>query len=233
MTEKFNDMESMSQAVARMILKQAAEAQATRGFFTLVLAGGNTPRRLYEILAKPPIAEQIDWQRFFVFWGDERFVPYNHPDSNYRLAKEHLLSCLPSSNIFPVPVQVKDTDTAASQYETTIRTFFKKHNLAEPAFDCVLLGMGADGHCLSLFPSSPLLSEKKLLVAAISEPAGSPPVPRVTLTLTGIKSCREIIFMISGIKKQQILTEIKNGETKYPAGQVRCRGNINWFVATS
>ncbi len=230
MTEDFSEMEGMSQAAAKMIVEQAAKAQAARGFFTLVLAGGGTPRRLYEILAEPPIVGQIDWQRFFVFWGDERFLPYSHPDSNYRLAEEHLLPCLSAANIFPMPVTVTDTKIAACQYETTIRTFFKDRHLAEPAFDCVLLGMGPDGHCLSLFPDSPLLAEEKLLVAAINKPAGSPPVPRVTLTLAGIKSCRKIIFMISGVKKQQILAEIKNGETKYPAAQVSCQGDIHWLV---
>ncbi len=230
--EYFADSESMSQAAALLIVAQAKDAQAARGLFTMVLSGGSTPGRLYEILASPPIADQIDWQRFFVFWGDERLVPLDHPDSNYMLAKEYLLPRLPATNIFPVPVTVADPHIAASQYEDEIRRFW--HGQAkgyEPAFDCLLLGMGPDGHCVSLFPDSPLLTEKSCLVAAVSEPAGSPPVPRVTLTLPGLAASRMIMFMISGGVKAKILTEIQAGETRYPAARVRSEGRIKWLVS--
>lgn len=229
--EHFADLESMSQAAALLIVAQAKEAQAARGLFTLVLSGGSTPRRLYEILAAPPIADQIDWQRCFVFWGDERFVPLDHPDSNYMLAKD-LLPRLPAANIFPVPVTVADPQIAASQYEGGIRRFWQTQAKGyEPAFDCVLLGMGPDGHCVSLFPGSPLLAEKSCLVAAVSEPAGSPPVPRVTLTLPGLAASRMIIFMISGGVKAKIFAEIQAGETRYPAARVRSEGRIKWLIS--
>ncbi len=228
----FADLESMSQAAALMIVDQARRAQAERGLFTLVLSGGSTPRRLYEILASPPIVGQIDWPRCFVFWGDERLVPLEHPDSNYRLANEHLLPHLPADNIMPIPVAALDPHTAAGQYEDEIRRFWQGHGGdAEPAFDCILLGMGGDGHCVSLFPGSPLLMEKSALVAAISEPAGSPPVSRVTLTLPGLAASRMIIFLISGVVKGEILAEILAGDTSYPAALVRSRGAINWLVS--
>jgi 6-phosphogluconolactonase len=227
----FDDAESMSQAAALMIVEQAKEAQKARGLFTLVLSGGGTPRRLYEILAAPPVADQIDWQRCFVFWGDERLVPLDHPHSNYKLANEHLLPRLPAANIFPVPVDA-EPQNAAARYEDEIREFWQSQGRDyKPLFDCVLLGMGPDGHCVSLFPDSPLLAEKSSLVAAISEPEGSPPVPRVTLTLPGLAASRMIMFLISGGVKAGILAEIQAGETRYPAARVRSQGKVKWLVS--
>jgi 6-phosphogluconolactonase len=228
-TARFADLEDMSQAAARMIVEQAREAQKARGLFSLVLAGGGTPRRLYEILAAPPVAEQIDWQRVFVFWGDERFVPLDHPVSNYKLAGEHLLARLPEANIFPAPVTAANPQAAAVRYEAVIRRFWQEHDAA--MFDCVLLGMGPDGHCASLFPGSPLLAAESSLVAAVSEAAGSPPVPRITLTLAGLAASRRIMFLLGGAAKKKILAEIEAGETRYPAAQVRSQGEIYWLVS--
>jgi len=224
----FKDLEDLSRAAARMVVDLSRQAISRRGVFSLVLSGGGTPRRLYEILAFPPFREEIDWQSTFIFWGDERFLPLDHPGSNYRLANEHLLACLPEANIFPVPVEAANPEAAARQYEESIHEFWQGHGM----FDCLLLGMGPDGHCASLFPASPLLGEQTALVAAVNEPAGSPPVPRITLTLPGLAASRAIIFLICGSeKKNRILDEIyAGGEVPYLAALVRSQGRIYWFV---
>jgi len=232
-TARFVDLESMSQAAARMIVAQARKSQKARGLFSLVLSGGGTPRRLYEILAAAPIAEQIDWQRVFVFWGDERLVPLDNQASNYNLAREHLLARLPADNIFPVPVTTASPQVAAARYEEVIRRFWQEHGVADMVFDCILLGMGLDGHCVSLFPDSSLLAAESSLVAAVSEAAGSPPVPRVTMTLPGLAASRMIMFLIGGPAKKKILAEIEMGENRYPAAQVRSQGEIHWLVSDS
>ena len=228
----FKDLEELSRAAARMVVDLSRQAIVERGVFSLVLSGRTTPKRLYEILATPPVCNDLDWQKTFIFWGDERFLPLDHPDSNYHLANEHLLACLPAAHVFPVPVGVATPEEAARQYEESIHDFWRGHGMSgPPVFDCLLLGMGADGHCASLFPGSPLLKEQTALVAAVSEPAGSPPVPRITLTLPGLATSRAIIFLACGAEKNRILDELRAGrEVPYPVALVRSQGRIHWFT---
>ncbi|HFQ82069.1 MAG TPA: 6-phosphogluconolactonase [Desulfobacterales bacterium] len=226
------DLEELSRAAADLIVELAETAVRERGFFSLSLAGGHTPARLYELLATD-YRERINWRQTFVFWGDERLVPLDHKDSNYRLAAEHLLPCLPPANIKTVAVTSADPETAARLYEEEIERFRQEQGIASgPIFDCVLLGMGPDGHCASLFPGSPLLEEDKRLVAAIAEPAGSPPVVRITLTLPALAASRAVIFMVSGGKKLEIVSEIlKGGGIQFPAARVRSQGAVYWLLA--
>lgn len=228
----YGNLEELSRAAAALIVELAETAVSERGFFSLCLAGGHTPARLYELLATD-YRDKINWQQTFVFWGDERLVPLDHEDSNYKLAAVHLLPCLPAANIKTVAVTVDDPEAAARQYEEEIEHFRQRQGIADgPLFDCVLLGMGPDGHCASLFPGSPLLAEDKRLVAAIAEPAGSPPVARVTLTLPALAASRAVIFMVSGSRKMEIVSEILSGRgMNFPAARVSSRGPVYWLCS--
>ncbi len=228
------NLEEVSRAAADLIVELAATAVNERGFFSLCLAGGHTPARLYELLATD-YHERINWRQTFVFWGDERLVPLDHKDSNYRLAAAHLLPCLPKTNIKTVAVTADDPETAARLYEEDIECFRREQGIGDgPLFDCVLLGMGPDGHCASLFPGSPLLTEEKKLVAAIAEPAGSPPVVRITLTLPALAASRAVIFMVSGSKKLEIVSEIlSGGGLRFPAARIRSQGPVYWLCTPS
>ncbi len=228
----YGNLEELSRAVAALIVELAKTAVSERGFFSLCLAGGHTPARLYELLATD-YREKINWQQTFVFWGDERLVPLDNKNSNYRLAAIHLLPCLPKANIKTVAVTAADPEAAARLYEEEIERFRQEQGINDgPLFDCVLLGMGPDGHCASLFPGSPLLAEDKRLVTAIAEPAGSPPVVRITLTLPALAASRAVIFMVSGSKKLEIVSEILSGRgMQFPAARVRSQGPVYWLCS--
>ncbi len=230
----YEDLEEVSRAAAELIVELMETAVNERGFFSLCLAGGHTPARLYELLATD-YRDRINWRQTFVFWGDERLVPLDHKDSNYRLAAIHLLPCLPQANIKTVAVTAADPETAARLYEEEIERFRQERGIGDgPLFDCVLLGMGPDGHCASLFPGSPLLAEDKKLTAAIAEPAGSPPVVRITLTLPALAASRAVIFMVSGSRKLEIVSEIlSGGGRQFPAAQIRSQGPVYWLCAPS
>ncbi len=158
-TRIFSDSADLSQAAAEHIVGLAAASIDQRGNFSFVLSGGSTPRGLYALLASDGFADRIDWARVFVFWGDERCVPPNHADSNYRMAREALLDHvpLPAGNIHRMAGEI-DPQAAAEGYDRLLHAFFAP-TLARPRFDLVLLGMGADGHTASLFPGTDALNE--------------------------------------------------------------------------
>ncbi len=226
----------MAQVAGRYLLSAAHQAVAEHGRFSLVLAGGRTPERLYQLLAAPPLAAQMPWKNTHVFQGDERGVPPEHPASNYRLAAASLLASglIPAVNIHRMQGEAEDIAGAAVDYQRQIRDFFSL-GADRQGFDLILLGMGNDGHIASLFPGSPLLAEENRLVAAETEPAGDPPLPRLTLTLPAINSATRILVMISGPDKQKIMSEIMTDRTaaakKYPAALVAPRRELLWLVA--
>ena len=244
---QFKNVEQASISVVEQIVNCARSAVSEKGFCTIVLAGGKTPRHAYKILGEKSSANQMPWQQSHFFWGDERWLASEHPDSNFSMAWNALLSKaqVPSQNIHKIPTGHKSPEIGAEMYEKHLRDFFHSKSLTEtvrisegiifPHFDFVLLGMGQDGHTASLFPESNFLEEKKKWVAAVKEDTGSPPVPRITLTLPVLNQAKKILFLLSGSKKMGILDTILDkpemAETLYPAAHVKPRENLTWIVA--
>ena len=218
---RFSDPESMSRFAAGLVLKAAAEAVAAVGRFSLALAGGTTPRRLYQILAEQPWTSRIDWPKTHLFWGDERAVPESDPYSNYGLVRENLLSRIdiPPENIHR-PDMTKPLDRAAADYEKDLQWHFRTK---KPSLDLILLGLGPDGHTASLFPGRPELAETTALVVAAPEPIGRPAVPRLTFTLPLINRARRVILMAAGGSKGPVMERLLHdpaGSTDLPAGRL-------------
>ena len=244
---QFKDLEQASITVVQQIINCARSAVSEKGFCTIVLAGGKTPRRAYELLSKPPSADQMPWQQSHFFWGDERWLASNHPDSNFSMAWDALFSKvhIPPQNIHQISTGHNTPEIGAEIYENHLRDFFHSKPLSEtvrvaenitfPSFDLALLGMGTDGHTASLFPGSNLLEEEKKWVTAINKNTGSPPVSRITLTLPVFNQAENIVFLLSGGLKREILDTIlkkpERAEMLYPAAQVKPRGSLLWIVA--
>src|SRR5262249_48196323 len=178
-TEVLADPPALAERVAEWM---TATAAASKGAFRVALSGGSTPKALYGLLASDRFRDRFPWQRTFWFWGDERFVPYDHPDSNYRMAREAMLAKapVPPENIHPIPTD-GDPEDAARRYERTLREAYGSSILdpARPFFDVTLLGLGDDGHTASLLPAHDLLDERKRWVAAVLH--GRPEI-RITMT---------------------------------------------------
>jgi 6-phosphogluconolactonase len=223
-------LEALSREAASRLQRLAAESIAAADRFSVALSGGSTPRTLYHLLGEPPLRETIDWPRVHLFWGDERFVPAGHPDSNYRLAREAFISKvpIPSGNVHPIPTESGDPETAAAQYEETLRRFCA----TPPRFDLILLGLGADGHTASLFPGSPALDEHDHLVVATHVPKLD--AWRLTLTPPVLRGARHVVFLVSGSDKASILREVLEGPYdphRLPAQLVRPeKGELTWLV---
>ena len=225
--------QDLFQAAAEEIIRDAADAVAQRGRFTIALSGGSTPRNLYTLIAANASAS-LPWDQMFFFWGDERHVPSGDPESNYRMARETLLSKIrvPAANIFPIPAENPDASVAAESYEQTLRKFFDVASGEFPRFDLILLGMGPDGHTASLFPETAALQEKSRLVVAnwVEKLKTS----RITLTLPVLNAARCVAFLVSGTDKAAVLREVLEGNgpaEKYPSKLVRPgEGKLIWFV---
>src|SRR4051794_31669439 len=175
--QTFTDAEAVGHTAAHEFVRCAIEASTERGRFTVALSGGSTPKRLYQFLADAPHRDRVDWSHVEVFWGDERCVPPEHPDSCYRMADEALLQKvpIPRDNIHRIQAENPDHDAAARDYQAEIaRVFGVDPSGAPPVFDLVLLGMGPDGHTASLFPGNPVLRETTRWVAPV---ANSPKPP--------------------------------------------------------
>jgi 6-phosphogluconolactonase len=207
-----------------------AAALATNGSFRVSLSGGSTPKALYALLASDEFRDRFPRQRVFWYWGDERFVPYNHPDSNYRMTREAMLSKVPvpAENIHPVPTDGQPDD-AAQRYERTLQKAYGAATFdpARPLFDVTQLGLGGDGHTASLLPNEPVLQERKRWVAAVSH--GRPEI-RITMTYPAIESSRSVAFLVAGQEKAAIFNAIRAGGSRVPAARVRPVGELYWFV---
>ena len=205
-------------------------ALAAPGPFCVSLSGGSTPKTLYGLLASDEFRKRFPWPRVFWYWGDERFVPHDHPDSNYRMAREAMLSKaeVPPGNIHPIPTDGAPED-AARRYERTLQEAYGAATLdpQRPLFDITLLGLGPDGHTASLLPGEPVLDERKRWVAAV--PHGRPEV-RITLTYPAIESSRCVAFLVAGEGKAAIFGAIRNVNSRVPAARVRPVGELFWFV---
>lgn len=224
----------LNEALVVALLRLLEAAVSRRGFFSWVLAGGSTPRGLYELLAERYQA-RIPWDKVYVFWGDERLVPADHPDSNEHMAQQALLSKvpIPSKNIFSM-ASVQTPDKAAAAYERRLRDFFQLTNKDQfPSFDLVLLGLGEDGHTASLFPDHPVLDEEQRWVAGLLGPESRPPRERITFTLPLINQAQHVFFLTVGTNKRDILNDILNdpqAAARYPAARVQPQGSLHWFV---
>ena len=207
----YPDAESLGRGAAEHFVTLAGPAIADRGRFAVALAGGSTPRGMYARLTTEELAAQADWSRVHVFWGDERCVPPDHPDSNYRMARERLLDHvpIPTQNVHRIRGEI-DPEEAAVEYERTLRTFFSPHPEQRGAeFDLVLLGMGDDGHTTSLFPGSAALHEQvRWVVAHYVDKVQS---WRVTLTPVVINAAAHVTFVVSGAGKAERLRQVLVG----------------------
>ncbi len=228
------DLEEISRHAAALFVQLAGKSVADKSSFSVALAGGATPKRLYALLAAPPFRENIPWSNLHLFWGDERCVPPDHKDSNYRLVNEALLSKapIPPENVHRMPAEKKDPQLAAIEYEQAIREFFKLSGDELPRFDLILLGLGEDGHTASLFPGTAVLDERKRLVAA-------PYVEklhahRLTLTLPALNRAANVILLVSGRAKAAILKDVLEGKyqpDKLPAQSIKpVQGKLLWIV---
>jgi 6-phosphogluconolactonase len=207
-------IDDLLQTAATGIVDIARASVAANGTCTLALSGGSTPRILYELLARPVFAEQIPWQDIHVFWGDERHVPPDHPDSNFRMANQALLSHvpIPAANIHRIPAELPNADTVAVAYADDLRRAFHlgaDDQTALPRFDLIMLGMGEDGHTASLFPHSPGLNERKALVVA--NPVPKLDTTRLTFTLPVINNAARVWFLVTGGTKANVLKAVLEG----------------------
>ena len=222
------DPEALARHVAGKLLAAAA---AGGDRFAVVLSGGSTPRRLYELLAAPPYAASFPWSRVHWFWGDERFVPHADAESNYRMAREAMLSRapVPAVNIHAVPTEGMAADAAAAAYERALKAFYGADRLdpARPLFGLVLLGLGEDGHTASLFPGTTALAERGRWVVAVS---GAQSTTRITLTFPALESCREAAFLVSGCGKRAILARLRQGDQALPAARLRPQGTLTLYA---
>ena len=225
--EVLADPPSLAQHVAEWL---TALALAAPGAFRVSLSGGSTPKALYELLASNAFVGRFPWRRVHWYWGDERFVPYDHPDSNFRMTREAMLAKapIPPENINPVPTD-GDPDAAAARYQRTLQTAYGAEVLdpARPLFDITLLGLGPDGHTASLLPGEAVLEERQRWVAAVSH--GRPEV-RITMTYPAIDSGRHVAFLVAGKEKAAVLNAIRDGDRRLPAARVDPVGELVWFV---
>lgn len=230
---KLTTPQDLFHAAAEEFIRAASEAVEKRGRFAVALAGGSTPKSLYALLAANA-SSSLPWSQMFFFFGDERHVPPDHPDSNYRMANESLFSKapIPPGNVFRMPTENPDTDAVAAAYEQTLRNFFSAKPGEFPSFDLILLGMGPDGHTASLFPETAALEERSRLVVAnwVEKLKTS----RITLTLPVLNAARCVTFLVSGTDKAPALHQVLEGDgpgEKYPSKLVQPeRGKLIWFV---
>jgi 6-phosphogluconolactonase len=217
-------------AVAQRFSHLAREAIESRGRFSVALSGGSTPAALYRLLAEEPYRSQIPWAQVHLFWGDERCVPPDHRDSNFRLANETLLAQvpIPPANVYRVQGEL-EPEAAAHGYEKALQDFFCG---PRTRFDLVLLGLGKDGHTASLFPGSDALHERERLAVAVEAHYQDRPAHRVTLTLPAINTARQVLFLVTGGAKAEIVQAVLEGpEGRLPAQQVRpTAGQLIWML---
>ena len=224
------DAAAVARAGADRFVESARRAVAERGRFRVALSGGSTPKSVYPLLVAPPRVDLVDWARVEFFWGDERAVPPDHPESNFGVAYQMLLAQLPGvrpSRIHRMPAEQPDLDAAALAYEADLRMAFGALGGDVPRFDLIWLGMGADGHTASLFPGSAALTVQDRLVVANWSPAQQS--WRMTFTYPLLNAAREVLFVVTGADKADAVRDVLGGESQLPAAQVRA-DRTEWVV---
>lgn len=226
-----NDSAGLFQAAAKEFALLASAAVVSKGSFCVALSGGSTPKGLYTLLASKE-APVVPWAQTFFFFSDERYVPPSHPDSNFRMADEALLSKLrlPPQNVFRVPTEAPDPEAAAQQYEQALQSYFALSPGQFPRFDLILLGLGPDGHTASLFPGTPALRQQSHLVT--SNRVEKLSADRITFTYPVINHAACVVFLVSGRDKAGILREVfENDKADLPAQKVRpANGKLLWLI---
>lgn len=238
----YRDSDELALKAARRFARLADQYTIGCGRFTVALSGGSTPRKMYSILAEEPFLDTVPWSSIYFFWGDERCVPPDHKDSNYRMAYETLLSKapVPEENIFRIPAENPDPHRAAEEYAATLIEFFltraSKSATAPlsnvPRFDLVLLGMGPDGHTASLFPHTPAIHDtENIVVANFVEKFNA---HRITFTAATINNARNVTFVVAGEDKAEALKQVIEGSHQpelYPSQIIRPRnGTLLWMA---
>jgi 6-phosphogluconolactonase len=225
--EVTKDPEALARRAAGWITDLAA---ASRARFAICLSGGSTPRRLYQLLAESPHRDALPWERIHWFWGDERFVPWDHPDSNYGMVHAALLGRVPvpPRNIHGIPTTGTPADAAAA-YERVLKSYYGSERLdpTRPLFDIQILGLGPDGHTASLIPGMSVLEERHRWVAEV---IGGRPEPRITLTYPALESSLQTAFLVAGADKRATLSRALAGDQALPAARLRPVGELIWFV---
>ena len=216
---------ALAWAAASCFVSLAVEAQAARGRFVVALAGGSTPEAAYELLAGEAFFGGVDWSRVQVLFGDERAVPPDHVDSNYRMARETLLARvpIPGENVHRIQGE-REPAEAARRYQIELETVLGENG----RFDLIFLGMGSDGHTASLFPGTPALEERERLVVA--NPVRALERTRITLTLPAINAARQVVFLVSGASKAAALAAVLAGEPLPAARVLPEDGQVTWLV---
>ncbi len=229
------DLDEISRTAADMIVRQSNVTGSSAGPFTIALSGGSTPGKLHNRLGREPsVRSRLSWNNFHFFWGDERHVPPNHPQSNYRMACDTLFASapLPAQNIHRVHAEEPDAATAAEKYERELRSFFNLATGQLPRLDCVLLGIGPDGHTASLFPATNALQEKRRFVVANWVEKFQ--THRITMTVPVLNNAALIVFLVSGKEKAEVLKEVLEGDYRpelLPAQLIRpVHGRLLWLV---
>jgi 6-phosphogluconolactonase len=224
-----SDPAALAKAAADRV---TARIVANGGRVAICLSGGSSPKQLFQLLATDAYRSRIPWDRVHWFIGDERFVPRDDPLNNMRMARQAFLDkCAPPANVHPILTDVANPEEGARRYESELQAFHGSDTLdpARPLFDLVLLGVGPDGHTASLFPGYPAIEETKRWVTDVPKAHVEPFVPRVTLTLPTLASCREMLFEASGSGKRAILTRVFDGED-LPANRARSLGETVWLL---
>jgi 6-phosphogluconolactonase len=227
--EIVTDAEALARHVADWLVGAAAKSDRS---FAIALSGGSTPRRLYELLASQPYRGTLPWERVHWFWGDERFVPYDSPDSNYRMVRQAMLARVPvpAANVHPIPTEGLTPEEAALSYEQQLKDFYGASTLSpdRPLFDVTFLGLGPEGHIASLFPGTAILKERLRWVGCV---IGAKPEPRISLTYPALESSREIAFLVTGAAKRAVLAKLLKGEPELPASHLHpVHGTLRFFV---
>lgn len=220
----FDTAEQLAQRLADWIVENIGAAP---GRVALCLSGGTTPKRLYELLGAAPRRDRLPWAQLHCFWGDERFVPHDHPDSNFRMARDALLRHvpIPAENIHAVPTERGSAADTAAEYERMLKRFYGAQDIdpARPLFDLTLLGLGEDGHIASLFPNSPALAETRQWAVPV---AGQGALERISLTYPVLASSAFTVFLVAGERKRAALSRLLAGDPALPATHLRPAGEF-------
>ncbi|GBQ05336.1 6-phosphogluconolactonase [Saccharibacter floricola] len=223
--EVLSDVDAVAMRMAELFIEAVQNRPGER--IRIALSGGSTPKRLFAILARPEVAQKVDWKRVEIFYGDERHVPVGHADSNQSMAESLLLSKvpLPAEQIHPMPTQGQAREDA-QRYQEVMEASYGAETLEKgrPFFDVVMLGLGTDGHTASLFPGEPVLDETKAWVS-VSDPKTAPH-ERLTLTYPAIASSRNIVFLVTGDNKVPMLRRLREGDSSIPSGRIVSEGKI-------
>lgn len=228
--EVLADPAAVARAAADRVVESLAAAVGERGVARVALSGGGTPKQVYPLLLEPDRRDAVDWSRVEFFWGDERAVPPDHPESNFGVAYRALIAHLPSvqpDRVHRMPAEAPDIHAAALSHESELRLAFGAPGGQLPQFDLVWLGMGPDGHTASLFPGSAALDEHERWVVANWAPG--PEAWRMTLTFPVINAAREVMFVVTGADKADAFARVRSGDRELPAARVSA-GSTRWLV---